>query len=119
MGESPRESWALTLGMVAVIIPGMIASDFMPAWNVLPFVGWLAIATIGAALAGAIATPSWDRGMICGALAGAGALAGMWLYVTLRVWLTGSNTFWNVELVIGIGIGGAPGLVLYGLWARR
>ena len=118
MEESRRETWALYVGLAATIIPGMIASNFMPAWNVLPFEGWLAIATVGAAVAGIIATPYWFRGMIAGALTGAGILLGIWLYVALRVWLTGNNSFFKIELVIGAIIGGGPGLILYGAWAR-
>ena len=119
MDETPRETWAIYLGMAATIIPAMIASDFMPAWNVLPFGGWLAIATAGAGVAGAIATPFWVRGAMAGALAGCGVLFGMWLYVAIRTALTGNNTFLKFELVIGAVIGAAPGLLLYGKWARQ
>src|SRR6187399_3319221 len=98
MDETPREAWASYLGIFAIILPALIASNFMPAWNVLPFWGWLAIATAGAGIAGAIATPFWRRGGISGALAGAGALLGIWLYVAIRTALTGNNTFWKVEL---------------------
>jgi hypothetical protein len=107
------------LGLFATIIPAMIASDFMPEWNVLPFGGWLAIATAGAALAGAIATPYWLRGMIAGALAGAGALLGMWLYVIIRAGLTGHATFLKLELVLGALLGAAPGMLLFRAWARE
>src|SRR5260370_4849260 len=109
MDETPRETWAIYLGIFATVIPGLIASDFMPDWNVLPFAGWLAIAAIGAALAGAIATPYWFRGILSGALTGAGALFGLWLYVQLRVWITGIHTFLKLELVIGAVIGAGPG----------
>ncbi len=117
MDESPREKWALYFGMFATIIPAMIASDFMPAWNVLPFVGWLAIATVGAGIAGTIATPYWGRGLISGAIAGAGALLGIWLYVTIRTSITGDGAFWKLELVVGTMIGSAPGMLLYCMWA--
>jgi hypothetical protein len=118
MDETPREKWAMYLGMFATIIPAMIASDFMPAWNVLPFAGWMAVAAVGAGLAGAIATPYWGRGAFAGALTGAGALLGMWLYVTIRTGLTGHNEFLQLELVVGAVLGGAPGLLLYSTWAR-
>ena len=118
MDETPRETWAMYLGIFATIIPALIASDFMPEWNVLPFAGWLAIAAAGTAVAGAIATPYWFRGAIAGALAGAGALLGMSAYVALRVGLTGNNTFLKLELVIGAVLGAAPGLILDGAWAH-
>src|SRR5687767_4407612 len=93
MDESPREKWAMWLGILATVLPGMIPSNFMPKWNVLPFIGWLAVATVGSATAGAIAAPRWFRGAIAGALAGVGALLGIWLYVLIRAELTGHTTF--------------------------
>jgi hypothetical protein len=116
--ETPREKFAFYVGMFAIVFPAMIASNFMPLWNVLPLYGWLGIATGGAGIAGAIATPNWLRGILAGALAGAGALMGMWLYVTLRAALTGNTTFLKIELVLGVLIGAAPGLWLYNAWAR-
>jgi hypothetical protein len=120
MDETPRENWATYLGAFTVIIPGLFASGFMPAWNVLPFAGWLAIATVGTALAGVVATPRWIRGAFAGAITGAGAMLGLWLYVVMRVWfLGGHNTFLKLELTIGAMIGAMPGLLLYGFWARQ
>src|SRR4051794_26045543 len=117
MGETPREKWAGICGMFVTIIPGMIASNFMPDWNMLPFVGWLGIATIGAAIAGAAATPLWFRGLIAGAVMGAGVLMGIWLYVTIRAGITGSNVFWKPEIVIGVLLGATPGMLLFSMWA--
>jgi hypothetical protein len=119
MDETPREKWAMYLGIVATIIPALIASDFMPAWNVLPLGGWAAIAAIGAGIAGAIGTSHWVRGTIAGALTGAGALFGMWLYVIIRTALIGHLTFLKIELVAGAKVGAAPGLLLYGAWSRQ
>jgi hypothetical protein len=76
MAQTPRENWAEYLGLTASVISGMIATGFMGSWNVLPFVCWLAIAIVGAGIAGAIATPLWFRGMISGAISGAGVLEG-------------------------------------------
>ncbi|MBI2194095.1 MAG: hypothetical protein HYU36_19135 [Planctomycetes bacterium] len=118
MNESPRETWAAYLGGAVTIIPAMIVSGFMPKWNMLPFTGWLAIATVGAGIAGAIATPRWARGALAGALAGAGVLLGMSLYVALRAALTGNNTFLKIELGIGAVLGAAPGMLLFTHWAR-
>ena len=119
MDETPREKWAMNLGLFATIIPAMIASNFMPAWNVLPFTGWLAIAAIGAGVAGAIGTPHWGRGAVAGIIAGAGVLLGMWLYVVIRAGITGHNVFLKLELVVGAVIGAGPGLFLYSVWARQ
>jgi hypothetical protein len=118
MQESRREMWALYIGLAFTIIPAMIAANLMPDWNVLPFWGWLTIAGVGSAVAGIIATPYWLRGMVAGALAGAGVLLGVWLYVAFRVWLTGNNSFFKIELMIGAILGGGPGLILYQAWAR-
>lgn len=118
MGETPREKWASYLGLFVTLIPAMITSGFMPDWDVLPFETWLAIATLGAAVAGAIATPRLARGALAGALAGAGVMIGVWAYVAIRGGLTGNHTFLKIELVIGALIGAAPGMVLYDKWAR-
>ena len=65
----------------------------------------------------AIATPLWGRGAIAGALAGAGVLLGVWAYVAARGALTGSYHFLSVEILIGVGLGCAPGMILYSKWA--
>ena len=57
LDETPRENWATWIGIISTIIPATIVSGFMPDWNVLPYNGWLAIAAIGSAIAGAIAPP--------------------------------------------------------------
>lgn len=119
MDESPREQLGGFIGMMTTCFPAMIAAGFMPDWNVLPFLGWLAIATIGAAIGGVIATPRAVRGAICGALMGAGALYGVSYYVTARGWLIDFNTFSNLELVLGAGLGAIPGFALYCGWARE
>jgi hypothetical protein len=118
VNETRREYWAEYLLLAASVIPAMIAIGFMPAWNVLPLGGWLAIATLGAGIAGAIATPLWRRGLISGLVAGAGIFAGMWLYVTIRTSIQHDIRVSKPELVVGAMIGWAPGLILYYTWAR-
>ena len=76
MDETPREKWAGIFGGVVSIIPAMIVAGFMPEWDVLPFAGWLAIAGVGAAIAGVIIAPS-IRGALAGALAGVGLVLGV------------------------------------------
>jgi len=118
MAESRREKWAGWLGLFVTVVPAMITSGFMPQWDVLPFLGWLGVATVGAAVSGAIATPRWGRGAVAGALVGAGILFGTWAYVALRGSLTGHHTFLKIELAIGALLGAAPGIALYTKWAR-
>jgi hypothetical protein len=116
--ETPREKWAGYLGLFFTIIPGMIVSGFMPAWDVLPFQLWLAIATAGAAVAGAIATPRTLRGAVAGAVAGAGVMLGIFAYVALRAGISGNHTFLKLEIMIGALVGAVPGALLYAKWAR-
>jgi hypothetical protein len=115
--ETPREKFAGYFGLIVTLIPALMISDFFPEWNVLPGEVWLAIATVGAGIAGAIATPLWARGAVAGAIAGAGVMLGIWAYVAIRSSLTGHNTFLSLELLIGVGIGCAPGMLLYSKWA--
>ncbi len=118
MEETPRETWAIWVGVAFTAIPSMIASGFMSDWNVLPFAGWVAIATVGSAVAGIVATPLFVRGAISGALTGFGMIMGTWLYVVFRTLIIDSSTFWNIELVIGGFLGAAPGMMLYSAWVR-
>jgi hypothetical protein len=118
MHQTPRENWAEYFGLAASVIPAMIATGFMPAWDVLPHIGWLAIATVGCGIAGAIATPLWRRGLISGLIAGAGIFAGIWLYVAARTNLLVHHKIYRFELGLGAMIGWAPGLILYYTWAR-
>ena len=74
MALSSREKRALFLGTLTTLFPGMIVSGFMPELNVLPAIGWLSIAMVGAGVAGALAAPPPRR--IRGAIAGAIPLRG-------------------------------------------
>ena len=113
MNQTPREHWAEYLLLATSVIPAMIATGFMPAWDVLPRGGWLAIAIVGGGLAGALGTPLWTRGLVSGLIAGIGIFAGIWLYVAAR--RSGSNEVRvsRPELVVGAMIGWAPGLILF------
>jgi hypothetical protein len=84
----------------------------------LPFWAWFAIATAGAGLAGALATPLWLRGLVCGLLAGGGIFTGIWLYVLARTTVWNNVAVSKPELVLGALIGWAPGAILYHTWAR-
>jgi hypothetical protein len=117
--ETPREKWTTYLGLFASVIPGMIVTGFMPGWNVLPLIGWLAIATLGGGIAGALSTPLRFRGLISGAISYAGVFAGMLLYVTVRASLLSDHPIWRVELVVGALLGWSPGMILYGILVRR
>ena len=119
MTESPREKWGLTVGIIAIVIPGMLATGFGPWGDLLPFPAWLAMAMVGTGIAGAIATPYWDRGAMMGAIAGGGALLALWLYVMARGDFTHSATFLTIELAIPAALGGTPGLILFGIYARE
>ena len=119
MTLSLREKFALFLGTASTVVPGMIVAGFMPLWDVLPFTGWLTIATLGSGIAGAIATPRAARGAIAGGLAGGGALVGLIAYTAIRYAIIPVDTFLHLELAIGALLGALPGLALYTRWARR
>lgn len=120
MSQEPlHETIGTYLAIVSVIVPAMLVSGFMPDWNVLPFAVWMLIASVGAAIGGAMSTRRLLLGGLAGALVGAGALLGIYYYVGIRAALTGSTTFVNVELAIGAAIGAIPGLLLYFLLAKR
>lgn len=112
--ETRREKHGSTIGSALVILPGMIASGLVPAWDLSRFVGRLAIAMVGGAIGGAIATPRTLVGLAAGAAMGAGTLLGMEVYVLVRGTLTGHDTYLQVELVIGA----APGGLVYYKWGR-
>jgi hypothetical protein len=116
--ESLREKWGGYWGLTCTVVPAMIVSGFMPEWNVLPLFGWVAIAAVGAAVGGAIATPKTVRGLVAGAAMGIGVLLGVYAYVAVRGAVSGHHTFLKLEVVVGALIGAAPGMWLYAKWAR-
>ncbi|MGE0785732.1 MAG: hypothetical protein AB7S26_08590 [Sandaracinaceae bacterium] len=121
MYETPRQKWGSYIGLFSTLIPAMIVSNFMPAWNVLPFPAWLGIAALGGAIGGGIHAPTTKTpmGVISGALMGAGVLFGVYAYTDLRIALTGNATFFQLELVIGALLGAAPGALLYAKLVRE
>ncbi len=115
--DKKRKDWALGIGMAAAGIPALILSGFVPGGHALPTSVWVALAALGSALAGMIGTRFVVRGAIAGTITGLGALAGVWFYTVMRIELTGNTTFLNLELLIGWFLGGAPGGLLYVVWA--
>ena len=119
MTLSLREKFALGLGATCTIFPSMIVAGFMPLWDVLPFAGWLTIATLGSGIAGAIGTPRAARGAIAGGLIGGGALLGLVAYTIVRYAIIPVDSFLHLELAIGACLGAIPGWLLYDQWARH
>lgn len=118
MEETRREYWAEYLVIAASVIPAMITCDIFRSWNVLPRSAWFAIATAGAAVGGALATPLWVRGLVSGGATGAGIFGGILLYVFTRTHFLGHSAIWKAEVVVGALLGYAPGALLYRYWAR-
>lgn len=119
MEETLAEKVGGWIAILSVAIPSLLASGFTPEWNFLPFAGWVFIASAGAALGAAIGTSRRVRGAVAGAIGGAGFVLGTWAYVLVRVALTGDSSFFTLELLLGGGLGAAPGILLYMLWAMR
>jgi len=93
-----------------VIIPAMIVAGFFPEWQRLSLVEWLAIATIGAAVAGVgyvQGRAPWYVGALGGALVAPGALLAIDLYTRER------TTVFRIEIALAFFLGAAPGLVAY------
>ena len=105
--------------LISIIIPGMIVTGFMPDMNILPSYGWTAVGMAGAALGCVISTKKILLGSVCGGLVGAGAILGLTTYVDIRVYLTGTSTFYSLELLIGGLIGAVPGILLYLFFVRN
>ncbi|MBE9030380.1 hypothetical protein IQ266_11620 [filamentous cyanobacterium LEGE 11480] len=117
---SNRETAAFYFGAFCTILPGMIAAGFMPDWNIFPATTWIALATIGAAVAGVIAKPrQWFLAMLAGGISGGGTVLGIVLYVYLRMQLIPTGTFLRLELAIGAIFGAIPGMILWSKWFVR
>ena len=80
--------------------------------------GWVAVATVGGAIGGAIYDEHAPaKTAVCGALAGCGTVLAIPYYTEMRASL--SDTFLSAEFVIPMVIGSLPGIALYKLWATR
>lgn len=106
-------AWVL---LFCVIVPGMILSGFFGEWNVLSAGAWIAIATLGAAAAGAgfvhKRAPHWV-GVLGGALVAPGALA------AIAWWTSGRSSVFRLEIALAFFLGATPGLVIYTLLFKR
>jgi hypothetical protein len=96
--------------LFVVIVPAMIVAGFFPAWDALSLDGWVALATIGAALAGSgyvSGRAPWYVGAVGGALVAPGALLAIYFYTRER------STVFRVEIALAFFLGAAPGLLAY------
>ena len=112
-----REKLGEWIVITSGFIPGIIFAGFMPEADILPSAGWLAIATIGGSIGGAVATPRTSRGSLSGSLAGMGMMISIMLYVVIRSRLTESREFHILEIVFVSLLGALPGWLLYKNWA--
>lgn len=109
-------------GWIAIIVistSALISGGFMPEFNVLPYVAWLAIAGLGGAIGVAIYTRNWLHGTIAGLIIGVGAVLGVHAYIIARSMLIEGGTFFSLELLIGGGLGSIPGLLYMYFVAQR
>ena len=85
------------------VITAMVANNFMPELNVLPWAAWVAIAALlGAVGAGVGAEKGTWLAAGLGAVGGALGVVGTGLYVDLRSSI--SHTFWTAEFAIPVFI---------------
>lgn len=96
--------------LFAVIIPAMIVAGFFPEWSALSFDGWLAFATVGAAVFG-MGYVKGRAPLFVGALGGAlvapGALCAIYYYTRDR------ETVLKIEIALAFFVGAAPGIAVY------
>jgi hypothetical protein len=96
--------------LFVVIIPAMIVAGFFPAWQALSLEGWVAFATIGAALSGVgyvSGRAPWYVGALGGALVAPGALLAIYFYTRDR------ETVLRIEIAVAFFVGAIPGLIAY------
>lgn len=105
--ELLRERVAPVVLGLGVGIPALIVAGFMPAWNVLPLVGWAAIAAIAGAVGGALMAER-GRGVAAamGLLGAPASIAAIVAYTQARAAL--SSTYLSIEFLIPVGIVVAP-----------
>lgn len=118
LNETPREKAGAIVFTLATLLPGMALGGFFDeVAYMVPFVAWLAIATVGGAVGGAIyGEYAPVKTAICGAIAGGGIVFAIPFYTELRAQL--SDTFIVAEFLIPMLIGALPGFALYKLWAK-
>jgi len=119
MHITPRENLASWILLITTVLLGFFASGITPQIEKLPFEGALLVATVVGAVAGVIATPHRWRGLIAGALTGAGMFLGLRAYVAFFLGSLGSRRLYSRLAVFGALPGAIPGLTLYWFWARH
>lgn len=118
MQLSKRENIGLWIGAVTTIVPALIVAGFFPEFHVLPNVAWIVIASLGAAIAGGVASNKPLLGVLTGGVAGLGLIGGVVGYVAFRSSLFPSENFLRIEIAIGALVGVAPGLWAYYKFAK-
>ena len=111
--ETVNQKIGSFIAVFTILIPGIIVSDFMPEFNVLPFGLWLTIAAVGGGISGAVYTKRLVLGSVSGLVLGAGALLGVYNYVDIRSLIIDSQTYFTLELIVGAAIGAIPGFIIY------
>jgi hypothetical protein len=110
-GESSMLNKVASFALIfAVVIPAMIVAGFFPAWETLSMEGWIALATIGAAISGVgyvWGRAPWYVGALGGALAAPGALLAIYFYTRER------GTVLKIEIALAFFVGAAPGIAAY------
>ncbi|MCA9030184.1 MAG: hypothetical protein KDA66_05200 [Planctomycetaceae bacterium] len=104
-------------GVISLVVPSMIVAGFIPGVGLLPVPAWVCLAGIGTATAFAIGTNRRIPAAISGFAMGAGGVIGLLLYVMARTALSDDDMYFQVELLLGMLLGLAPGGVLYMHWA--
>jgi hypothetical protein len=110
--SGPKVTVALVAYLVALTVPAMLVSGVLPLWTISLSTG-IAIAGIGAGLAGLFAAHGWPMriaGMVSGVLSAPGAVALTYLWLLLR-----GGTVLRIELALAVTIGALPGAILYGV----
>ncbi|MCC9607266.1 hypothetical protein LOC68_13660 [Blastopirellula sp. JC732] len=118
-GETLNEQIGGWVAVIVITICALISGGFMPDWNVLPYVVWLAIAGLGGAIGVAIYTQNWLHGTIAGVIIGVGAVLGVHAYIIARSMLLEGWPFFKLELMLGGGLGALPGLLYLFFVANR
>lgn len=98
--------------VISVLVPALILGGVFSEWSVLTPAVWIAIATGGAALSGALFVhrrAPHHVGVIGGVLCAPGAL------LAITFWTHGRTSVWRLEIAIAFLIGALPGALVY-MW---